>query len=419
MNKSITVLGAGSVGVGTAMHLQQRGWAVTLVDRKQPGSETSYGNAGVINASSFIPLNNPGLYGKLPRLLLNNHAYLRFNLSHVLRNLPWMFHFLRLANKKSTLETADALGSLVEHALDEHKALMQRTGNMHRLSERGWLKLFRKGGGLDPDSLEGRLYAANNIATQSLSADEVRELEPSLAPIYKCGYLISDSASVNNPAALLREYVEQFVRDGGTMLERNVMSISGSNDNRDAKFIIRTENDSLECEKLVVCAGPWSGDVILPLGYRTRLGFERGYHQHFHLADGASLLRSIHDVESGFILGPMQQGARLTTGVELNHRDAASRLDQLHQVLPRVREAIALGEPTDDPIWRGCRPTFPDSRPVIDQAPAHDNLWLAFGHQHIGLMSGPVTGKLLAQKISGEEPDIDLSPFRASRWISR
>jgi len=114
----------------------------------------------------------------------------------------------------------------------------------------------------------------------------------------------------------------------------------------------------------------------------------------------------------------MDIGVRLTTGVELNHRDSASNFSQLEQVIPRAREAVSLGEPTEDPIWRGCRPTFPDSRPVIDRAPRHNNLWMAFGHQHIGLMSGPVTGKLLAQKIAGESTDIDLTPFSANRWVS-
>ncbi len=413
MGKSIAVLGAGSVGISTAIHLQQRGWDVTLIDRAEPASETSYGNAGVVNASSFVTLNNPALYKKLPAMLLNNTSYLRYNLPHVLKNLPWVFHFLKNANKQQTVQTAADLASLIEPALDEHKALMQRAGNMHRLAEVGWLKVFRQGAGFDPEGLEGQLYRRFGIAIDTLDAAAIRELEPSLAPIYGAGFLIRDSASVNNPGALLREYVQQFISDGGTLLNDDIQDLSSTAEG----FELQGNGGLHKYPHLVVAAGPWSADVLSMLGYKTQLGFERGYHQHYHLSEGASLGRSVHDVESGFIVGPMEIGVRITTGVELNHRDAESNHAQLEQVLPRVREALPIGEPTDDPIWRGCRPTFPDSKPVIDRAPRHDHLWLAFGHQHIGLMSGPVTGKLVAQLASGESTDIDLQPFSAQRWI--
>jgi len=184
-------------------------------------------------------------------------------------------------------------------------------------------------------------------------------------------------------------------------------------------FVLETEGGDLAADNLVVCAGPWSGSVLEWLGYRVMLQVERGYHQHFEQSGDKRLTRPLHDVDAGYIFAPMEPGLRLTTGVELQHRDAEPNHSQLQQVIPRAREAVDLGEPTADPVWMGCRPTFPDSRPVIDRAPAHENLWMAFGHQHIGLMSGPVTGKLLVQAICGEKTDIDLTPFAAGRWIRR
>lgn len=416
MAKKIIVLGAGSVGVGTAMHLQQRGWNVTLIDRKAPASETSYGNAGVINASSFVPFNNPSLFKKLPKMLTNRTPYLRYNLAHVVKNLPWVFHFLKNGTSRSAQETAVALSQLSAHALDEHRALMQRSGNMGRLTEAGWLKVMRKGSGLDKTSFDAQLYEQFNIGVRDVSADEIRELEPSLAPIFQGGFLLTDSTSINNPGELIKEYAAQFVNDGGELLCDNVAEIR--QDSGTGGFQLQLENNSLHTEKLVIAAGPWSADLLEQLGYKALLGFERGYHQHFHFADGVTLNRPVQDVDSGFIVIPMEQGARITTGVELNHRDAPSNLSQLEAVLPKVREVIQLGEPTDDPIWRGTRPTFPDSRPVIGSLDTGQNLWAAFGHQHIGLMTGPITGKLLAQSISGESTDIDLHPFRISRWVS-
>jgi len=413
MTRKFTVIGAGSVGIGTAMHLQQRGFNVTLVDRKLPASETSYGNAGVVNASSYIPLNNPGLIPKLPKLLLNNSAYLRYSPGYVLRNFSWCYQFLRHCTEKHSLETAQALHSLIGDALDEHRALMQRAGNMGRLSESGWLKVFRDSGPLDPDGYEARMFDHFDIPYQNLSADDIAQLEPDLNPIFSSGYLLTTSASVNNPGQLLREYVEQFLGDGGEFVQTEVEAVVEENDG----FVVKSGDSDVHAENLVICAGPWSGELLKMLGYRVLLGVERGYHQHFKLLEGAHLSRPIHDIDRGYILAPMDIGLRITTGVELNDPAAGKNLSQLEQVIPYAREAIALGGPTEDPVWCGCRPTFPDSRPVIDQAPRHSNLWVACGHQHIGLMSGPVTGKLLTQKICSESTDIDLAPFRASRWI--
>jgi len=412
VSQSITVLGAGSVGVGTAIHLQQRGWQVTLVDRSKPASQTSFGNAGVINASSFIPLNNHGLWASLPRLLKNNQAQLRYRWSHLLRDFPWLVQFLKHANKRDTEASSLALNKLCALALDEHRALMQRAGNMHRLSQRGWLKLFRTGPGFNPNNLDGAFYEQFGIGVDVLTADEVYDLEPSLNRIFKSGFLLRDSAQVNSPGDLIKEYVQQFVADGGRVIETNVHALAYEKD----EFVLHA-TEPLRTKHLVVAAGPWSADVLKPLGYRVLLGVERGYHQHFHAQEGASLSRTIHDIDAGYIVAPMQNGLRLTTGVELAMRDAPDNLAQLQQVIPRAREAFPLAEPTEDPIWRGSRPTLPDSRPIIGQAPKHKNLWLAFGHQHIGLMSGPISGKLLAQQISGEQPDIDITPFRASRWV--
>ena len=415
MSKQFVVIGAGSVGISTAMHLQQRGFDVSLIDRQLPATATSFGNAGVINDSSFIPLNNPGLIKKLPRLLLNNRPELRYSYAHVLKNLPWCFNFLRYATAGKSAETATALASLVADALDEHRAIMQRVGNMHRLSKSGWLKVYRR----DVDNFfteqDSALFSTHDVGIQRLDAKQIQELEPGLKPIFKSGYLLSDSAAVNNPGALLKEYVEYFVSSGGKFIQSAVSGLRQSKhegkETNSQGFVIETEGAELSADNLVVCAGPWSGSVLDWLGYRVMLQVERGYHQHFKQTADKPLTRPLHDVDAGYIFAPMETGLRLTTGVELQHRDAEPNYSQLQQVIPRAKEAIDLGEATADPIWMGCRPTFPDSRPVIGRAPAHENLWLAFGHQHIGLMSGPVTGKLLVQMICGEKPDIDVTPF--------
>lgn len=99
-------------------------------------------------------------------------------------------------------------------------------------------------------------------------------------------------------------------------------------------------------------------------------------------------------------------------GLRVADLDAPHNPVQLNQVLASVREAIDLGEATTSTTWLGCRPSTPDSLPVIDQVPGYKDLWVAIGHQHIGFSTGPVTGYLLADLISEETPSISADPFQ-------
>ena len=413
MSRSVSVIGAGSIGISTALHLQQRGWQVTLIDRKAPGRETSFGNAGIINNGSMVALNNPGMHKSLPSYLKNNKPQLRYNLKYIVKNLPWTLQFLQSSKTRSAELTASALHSLTSVALQEHKAFMQRAGNLHRLSEVGWLRAYRQGPGFDETSFEGRQFAKHNVPYQKLTANELHDLEPSLKRIYSAGFIFTGAASINNPGKLMTEYAEQFVKDGGTLKQAEIKAIESNENNT----LCRTDSGTIESDAIVVAAGPWSNDILAMLDYSVLLRVERGYHAHYNLMSGAALTRSVYDVQSGFIMSPMEMGIRITTGVDLNHRDAKPNHSQLKQVLPSIKEAIDLGPQTDLPIWNGNRPTLPDSRPAIGQAPNHKNVWVAFGHQHIGLMTGPITGKLLAEQMSGETSEIDLAPFNPGRFM--
>jgi D-amino-acid dehydrogenase len=414
MSKSVSIIGAGSIGICTALHLQQSGWQVTLIDRKAPASETSFGNAGIINSASLIALNSPAMHRSLASLLKNNKPQLRYNLAHIAKSLPWALAFLKQSKTRAAEKTSEALHSLTSVSLQEHKALMQRAGNMHRLSEKGWLRVYRKEPGFDDQSFEAQQFRKYNIPGEKLTADDVKDLEPSLKPIYASGYLLSGAASINNPGDLLKEYAQLFVNDGGTIVNATITGIDATAE----RIVCRTNETPIQSDKLVIAAGPWSNDILGMLRYSVLMNVERGYHTHYNLLNNASLERSVFDVQSGFIMSPMEMGLRITTGVELNERDAPNNLEQLNQVLPSIKQAIDLGEQTDMPIWRGSRPTLPDSRPIIGKAPKHDNVWMAFGHQHIGLMTGPITGKLLAAQMNDEQTELNMEPFAPKRYVS-
>jgi D-lysine oxidase len=166
----------------------------------------------------------------------------------------------------------------------------------------------------------------------------------------------------------------------------------------------------------VIALGPWAPDILGPLGIKLSLAVKRGYHRHFRPQGNATLDRPVLDAENGYCFAPMEQGIRITTGVEFAPRDAAPTPVQFDRVLPAARELFALGEPVEPQPWMGARPCFADSRPVISRAPRLPGLWLDYGHGHWGLTLGPATGRLLAEMMTGATPFCDPAPYAADRF---
>jgi len=415
MQGTVAVLGGGMVGVSCALELQRRGAEVTLIDRRPPGQETSYGNAGVITRSSLIPMNNPGLWKNLPKLLSNNTASLRYNIPFLLQNMGWALGFLGRARSGPYAETTAALDALIRCSKDEHLRLMDEAGAKGRLRDNGWIFLYRSEAGFASSALSRETFDKFGVATEILEAGALAELEPSLNPIFTRAIWIKDASSVNSPGGLVEDYARLFAERGGVIQQREVRTLAPG---ADGWTVTDSAGETQTAQKVVVALGPWAREFLEGAGLRVPMGFERGYHMHYAAKGGASLNRPIYDTGGGYVMSPMQQGLRLTTGVELNACDAPKNPAQLVQALAAAREAFPVGEPLEDEPWLGRRPTLPDSRPVIGQAPGRKDLWLAFGHQHIGFSTGPATARILADLMTGQEPPIDVRPFRPERFLN-
>jgi D-lysine oxidase len=179
---------------------------------------------------------------------------------------------------------------------------------------------------------------------------------------------------------------------------------------------VATNEGPIEAPLAVLAMGPWSDDAFRRLGYRFPFGVKRGYHMHFKALGNATLSRPVIDAENGYVLTPMARGIRLTTGAEFALRDAPATPVQLDRAEPLAREIFPLGERVDAEPWLGRRPCLPDMLPIVGPAPGHEGLWFDFGHHHLGLTLGPVTGRLLAEMMTGEAPFTDPAPYRAERF---
>jgi len=406
----VVVLGAGMVGVSTAYALRQRGLSVVLVDRREPGSETSYGNAGILSSGSIFPLNTPALWRKLPTYLSNRHHALRWNPAWALRNADWVVRFLANATAAQTEPRAVALHGLIGASLKLHREWIVQAGAAQRIRETGWLKAWRSDN-VAAAKAEQAALAAHGIKSELLDRQAISALEPNILPAYSVGLLHTETASVDAPGEVVKAYARMLDGDGGEIRQAEITAIEKDGEG----WRVLLPNEDVRARHVVVALGPWSADLLRPLGYRVPLATERGYHQEFR-PGARQLLRPINDAEGSFLMTPMEQGIRVTSGVELTDRDAPSSLAQIDAVVPLARGVVEFGEPVGE-VWRGARPTLPDSLPMIGPAPRHPGLWLAFGNQHIGFTTGPATGEAIAAMIAGAPPPFDATAFAPSRYL--
>jgi D-amino-acid dehydrogenase len=407
----VIVLGAGIVGVSAAIAARQRGLSVVLVDRREPGSETSYGNAGILSSGSIMPLNMPSLWSALPGYLTNRNAALRWDPAWTIRNLDWVVRFLANTAPSRLKPRAAALHGLIGASLKLHRDWIVKADAVRRIRETGWLKAWRSDA-VAAAKREQAFLAEYGIESRILDRQGMSALEPSILPVYKVGLLHTQTASVDSPGAVVKAYALMFARSGGEIRQSTIRAVLPDGEG----WRVVLADGAITARHVVVALGPWSADLLQPLGYRVPLAFERGYHREFKPNPVRPLQRPIHDAEGGFLMTPMEQGIRITSGVELTARDAPSSFAQLDQVVPLARGVVEFGDAVGEP-WRGARPTLPDSLPMIGPAPRHSGLWLAFGNQHIGFTTGPATGAAIAAMIGGAPPSFDVSAFAPSRYL--
>lgn len=400
------------VGVSCALSLQQRGFTVTLIDRREPGRETSYGNAGVLARSSIVPLNNPGLFSKRTDYLGNRHPALNLNWKRALTRPGWLLRFLWEARPSRAAARIAALESLTASTLERHRVLMAQAGVSHRLRETGTLKVWRTEAGHAAAKAEQDFLSRHGIASQVLDRQGISGVEPALNPIFHAGLLCLENASVDSPGAVTEAYAALFAQRSGRIEQAQVEKLTRNGSGWQAQ----TDKGAFEAEIAVVALGPWSMDLLAPMGLDSKLDVERGYHRHLQAEAGARLSRPVYDVDAAYFMAPMEQGYRITSGVDLSHRDAPDNHRQIDMVTKSAREAFPLKEFAGE-TWRGARPTLPDSLPIIGEAPRNPGLWLAFGNQHLGFSTGPITGEIVAALVCGETPPVDPKPFAPGRYL--
>jgi D-amino-acid dehydrogenase len=413
LKADVLVLGAGMVGVGAALHLQKRGRDVILVDREElAGEGTSYGNAGIIEVASVFPYMFPRDVKEILRYATNSAPQVRYSVADLPSFLPWLVRYYLASEPKRALKGAMSVLPLIRQSLAEHEALMAEADAGELLRKIGWIKVFRSKASLDKALGEFERARQYGVAGEVLDASAIAAREPNLSGDFAGGIHLTTPGFVPDPGGLAKAYAALFKRKGGRFLVADATSLEQVG----SAWRVRGGADTVVAREAVVALGPWSDRIFAPLGYRIPLAVKRGYHLHLAPRGNAVLNHPVLDADQGFVLAPMNRGTRLTSGVEFARRDAPPTPRQIERALPLAHKLFPLGEPVDAKPWKGARPCLPDMLPIIGKAARHAGLWFDFGHQHHGLTLGPVSGRLLAEMMTGETPFADPTPFAAERF---
>ena len=405
------VLGAGIAGASTAQALLARGHRVALLDRRQPGCETSYGNAGIIEVDGLEPLIFPRDPLALLRYVCNRSPQTHYHWRALPGLLPWLLALWRASDAAGGERFFRAVHPLMSRAVGAHRRLAAQTGTLDLYRDRGWIRMFRSVQSYR--AAEPILPRADSIGMpyEMIEGEALRDYEPLLdVRPYRSLYW-PQTHPVASPGGVTTAIASHFAASGGLLVRGDAAGLRQV----DGTWQVDSDAGPLSAARVVVCLGPWSMDLLRRFGYRYPLRSVRGYHSHLQPTVDDPLQRPLVDVDNGMLLSPMRDGVRLTTAFEFAHRGAPMTPVQLRRLLPVARRMLPLGEEVGE-RWVGSRPCLPDSLPLVGTAPRHAGLWLHFGHCYLGFTLGPLLGEQLARHICGEPTDVDLTPLAAARF---
>ena len=416
--RHFTVVGAGIVGVCCAWALLRDGHRVTLIDRDEPGRGCSYGNGGIIQIGACVPVATPGVLRQVPRMLLDPNGPLVVRWRCLLRLAPYLLRFIVAARPDRVERISVAIAALLDVAIDAFRETLGAAGAFDAIASTGELYVYQSEAAYGAACAAHDVRRRRGVRVEELSADEVRRIVPAISRSVRRGVLLPDCMTVADPFRLTTRLADAFRRNGGIVLRERLRDIEIAS-NRRATLL--TDAGRHEVDGLVLATGAWSRRWASKLGATIPMDTERGYHVMLR-EPGIEIRVPVLSGDYRFGITPMTDGIRLAGTAELasleappNYRRAEMLIPLARALLPDLRFPGSRLDSRD--LWMGHRPSTPDSLPVIGPAPRIPNAFFAFGHGHLGLTLGPMTGRLVADLAAGRPPPLDMAPYAAERFL--
>ncbi len=413
---TVAVVGAGVVGLCSALEAQRYGFQVTLFDKGLPGEGASFGNAGYLATELIDPLATKKTLAAAPRMWMDPKGPLALPWKYLPQALPWLARFVRSASSARVEASRQALYQLNQAAVPAWQRCLADIGAEEYLVPSGYLLVWESENKLDEAKTHAAYLAQWDIESVLLQGAQLREKEPELAETVSHALFFPNACRVKDPYLLSKQLFAVFQARGGCFEQTEVSEIFLQ---ENAVGVV-TATSQNKFEHVVLCTGAWGKPLLEQTGISVPLEAERGYHLTIETADMETppLQHPIGSAERKFVMSPLASGLRVVGITEiggLRLPEFTRRFNVLRhhsrQLLPRLNNpALKVSE------WMGHRPTLADSLPVIDQHPRHPRLLFAFGNQHLGLTQAAVSAELVISLLRQVEPEFDVKPYRVDRF---
>lgn len=409
----VTIIGAGLVGLCTALELQNRGRHVEVIDRLAPAEATSYGNAGMLCSWSVVPEASPGIWKDAPAWLLDRKGPLFIRPSYLLRMIPWLWQFVD-ASRKSGAEleaAADAMLSINHPTVDLYRQHLEGTGHEHLILDADYLHLYKDPASINENGAGVKLRRDRGADISFLNAQQLRAAVPALSDQFKAAMRLGGQAYTINPGKLGKVLAEKVQRQQGEIIQDEILACTPTA----TGFDLKTSTGSRSAQQLVIAAGAWSHRLTRQLGTEIPLEAERGYHVVLPNA-GIDVPVPLMNTERHFAVTPMEMGLRIAGTAEFAGVDAPPNYDRAVVLEQLAKEMFPDLNVSGADYWMGPRPSVPDTVPIVSALPNQPNAWVSCGHGHLGLTGAPMSGRLIAQMVDGDRGDVDVTPYRVDRF---
>ncbi len=410
--KTIAVIGAGIVGVSTAIWLQRDGHKVVLIDEGDPVNAASYGNGGLLVPSGIVPVNSPGLITKAPGMLLRSDSPLFLHWSYLPKMLPWLLRYLSRANARDARKVANALRPLLRDSVDQHLALAEGTGAEKYIEACDYVFVYDDHAAFNKDSFAWTVRRELGVDWDEMNAAEFSSYDPVFGSIGRYAIRLSDHARITDPGQYVNDLAAHVKRQGGKLIKAQAQDIQTEQGKVKA---VKTDQGLIDCDAAVISAGVWSKPLAENQGITVPMETERGYH--IDLINPSITPKAVMMLTSGkFVITPMQGRIRCAGIVEFGGLKAPANKAPIDLLKSYIHRACPNLEYDSVDEWMGHRPAPVDSIPFIGRINNRADLYAAFGHHHIGLTGGAKTGRLVADMVANRNLSIDMAPYRTSRF---
>jgi len=412
--KTIVVIGAGIVGVSTAIWLQRSGFKVTIIDQKGPATGASHGNAGILAASSIIPVPNPSLIKKLPFYLLSKDSPVFFKMSYLPKMFPFLMSYLSKSNLREVNKYAERMTPLIFDTVCQHKSLAKGTGAEKFISYQDYCFGYETEENFLNDKKVWKLRQKHGLPFEVVNGNEFSNFDPFYKDLFDVIVKCKNHGKINDPGLYVKTLCDHFLSQGGELIISKVNDISSKNLN---DVIVKIESDSLIANKIIVATGAWSKKILKKFKIKMPLESERGYHVEYVEPNFYPKVPMMLTSKK-FVITPMDGRIRVAGLVEFAGLKTLKRKPPLNLLKNKIKDLFPNLKCKEKIEWLGHRPALVDSLPMLGYLDKNKQILVAFGHQHLGLTAGAKTGRIVSDLIIGNDIKLKISNYRPNRFMN-